>query len=92
MHFQSLLLFHFKEFANIAEVIFKGSDRRSDIDKAYGKLLQVMFDNIERISYEHEKIPPEIIMFGKFFIPFSRSNYLYFLKRSYRASSVVDLM
>ena len=65
-HFQSLL-FHCKEFTNIAEVIFKGSDRRSDIDKAYGKLLQVMFDNIERISYEHEKIPPEIIMFGRCF-------------------------
>eukprot|EP00112_Aurelia_sp_Birch-Aquarium-sp1_P011123 Seg2346.6 transcript_id=Seg2346.6/GoldUCD/mRNA.D3Y31 product="Exocyst complex component 1" protein_id=Seg2346.6/GoldUCD/D3Y31 len=56
----------FEEFANIAEVIFKGSDRRSDIDKAYGKLLQVMFDNIERISYEHEKIPPEIIMFENY--------------------------
>lgn len=46
-------------------MIFKGSDRRSDIDKVYSKLLQVMFDNIERISFEHEKIPPEIIMFGK---------------------------
>ena len=48
----------------MAERIFKGSDRRSDIDKVYSKLLQVMFDNIERISYEHDKIPPEIIMFG----------------------------
>ncbi|XP_065058911.1 exocyst complex component 1-like [Rhopilema esculentum] len=56
----------FEEFSNIAEVIFKGSDRRGDIDKAYSKLIQVMFDNIERISFEHEKIPPEIIMFENY--------------------------
>eukprot|EP00794_Sanderia_malayensis_P007234 gene7234-8042_t len=53
----------FEDFSKVAEVIFKGSDRRGDIDKAYSKMVQVMFDNIERISYEHDKIPPEIIMF-----------------------------
>ena len=61
--------FCFKEFSNAAEMIFKGSDRRSDIDRVYSKLLQVMFDNIERISMEHDKIPPEIIMFGRPFFP-----------------------
>jgi len=56
----------FEEFSNAAEMIFKGSDRRSDIDRVYSKLLQVMFDNIERISMEHDKIPPEIIMFENY--------------------------
>ncbi len=49
-------------------MIFRASDRRSDIDKAYSKMIHVMFDHIERVAYEHDKIPPEIIMFGKFLI------------------------
>ncbi len=31
-------------------------------------MIHVMFDHIERVAYEHDKIPPEIIMFGKFLI------------------------
>lgn len=35
----------FEEFAELAESIFRGSERRGDLDKAYTKLIKAVFIN-----------------------------------------------
>ena len=46
--------------------MFRDSDRRSDIDKAYQKLIQVIFENIDRIAdYLDPKPPGEVVLFGE---------------------------
>ena len=55
-----------QDFAQQAESIFKGSDRRNDLDKAYVRLLGVIFEEIERFardSHRH-RTPSEVVMFG----------------------------
>nr|CAG4643786.1 EOG090X02H9 [Lepidurus arcticus] len=52
---------NFAEFANTAEDIFKGSDRRVDLDKWYVRLVREMFEVIPRLANEHSKTPPEVI-------------------------------
>ena len=62
VHINPLL---FQDFANQAENIFRGSERHTDLDKAYQRLVRAIFDNILRISSEHLKTPREVIMMGK---------------------------
>ena len=53
-----------QDFANQAENIFRGSERHTDLDKAYAKLVRIIFNNINRISEDHPKTPREVIMMG----------------------------
>lgn len=62
---------NFDDFANQAENIFKGSERHTDLDRAYQKLVKAIFDNICRISGEHPKTPREVIMMENFHHMFS---------------------
>ena len=45
--------------------MFKNSDRRNDLEKAYHHLIRVLFENIERMADEHQKTPRAVIMMGK---------------------------
>lgn len=45
--------------------MFKNSDRRNDLDKAYHHLIRVLFENIERLAEEHQKTPRAVIMMGE---------------------------
>ena len=54
-----------QDFANQAESIFRGSERHTDLDKAYSRLVRTIFDNINRISEDHPKTPREVIMMGR---------------------------
>ena len=45
--------------------MFKNSDRRNDLDKAYHHLIRVLFENIERLAEEHQKTPRAVIIMGK---------------------------
>lgn len=54
-------VYNFREFAHTAELIFKNTDRRADIDKWYTKLVSAMFDAIPRIAAEHPKTPSEVV-------------------------------
>ena len=46
-------------------MIFKNSERRNDLDKAYRNLVAVVFKNIERAAVENQKTPADVIQFGK---------------------------
>ncbi|XP_078371204.1 exocyst complex component 1-like isoform X1 [Oculina patagonica] len=52
----------FAEFAGISESVFKNSDRRNDLDKAYHHLIRALFDNVERMAEEHQKTPRAVVM------------------------------
>ncbi|RDD42484.1 Exocyst complex component 1 [Trichoplax sp. H2] len=54
----------FEEFAEEAETIFKGSDRRGDLDKAYSRLFIAICAGISRVALEHPKTPKDVINFG----------------------------
>ncbi|RMX37015.1 hypothetical protein pdam_00005051 [Pocillopora damicornis] len=54
----------FEEFASISENVFKNSDRRNDLDKAYHSLIRVVFINVERMAEEHQKTPRAVVMMG----------------------------
>lgn len=45
--------------------MFKNSDRRNDLDKAYHHLIRVLFENVERMAEEHQKTPRAVVMMGK---------------------------
>ena len=60
------LAFCCQDFANLAEAIVKGSDRRTDLNKAYSKLVRVLFEQIQRVAAEHQKTPREVILMGTF--------------------------
>ncbi|XP_077983719.1 exocyst complex component 1-like isoform X2 [Glandiceps talaboti] len=59
-------VYKFEEFAEQAETIFKGSDRRGDLDKAYTKLIQAIYESVERVAIEHNKTPRDVVMFENF--------------------------
>ncbi len=42
-----------------------GTDRRSDIDRAYEKLMTALFNTIDKLSEEHPKTPQTVILFGQ---------------------------
>ena len=62
-----------QDFARQAEAIFRGSDRRSDLDKAYGLLLSKMFSEISRIAAESQKTPQEVVLFGECYQEFTET-------------------
>jgi len=45
-------------------MIFRGSERRADLDKAYAKLVAVIFSEIARVATESQKTPREVVFFG----------------------------
>nr|XP_054773950.1 exocyst complex component 1-like [Lytechinus pictus] len=53
-------------FACQAESVFKGSDLRGNLDKAYSKLVLAQFRNIHRVALEHQKTPSDVIIFENF--------------------------
>jgi len=54
-----------QEFARQAETIFRGSERRADLDKAYFKLIEAIFSEIARVAAEGQKTPREVVLFGE---------------------------
>ncbi|BFZ14807.1 hypothetical protein BsWGS_17846 [Bradybaena similaris] len=66
----------FEEFTNLAESIFKGSDRHADLDKAYTKLVRVIFEQIVRVALEHQKTPREVVLMENFHRMFSILSHL----------------
>lgn len=66
----------FEDFANLAEVIFKNSDRRTDLNKAYAKLVHVLFEQIHRVANEHQKTPREVVLMENFHRMFSILSHL----------------
>lgn len=56
---------NFEEFAIQAENIFKGSDRRADLDRWYVKVMHAMFETIAKIAVDHQKTPQEVVVMGK---------------------------
>ncbi|XP_067000465.2 exocyst complex component 1 isoform X2 [Anabrus simplex] len=57
---------NFEDFARTAEDIFKNTDRRTDLDKSYLKLVSAMFEAIPRNAAEHQKTPQEVIKMENF--------------------------
>ncbi|XP_069487724.1 exocyst complex component 1 isoform X2 [Ambystoma mexicanum] len=56
----------FEEFAELAESIFKVAERRGDLDKAYTKLINAVFINVEKIAIESQKTPRDVVMLENF--------------------------
>ncbi|XP_071949546.1 exocyst complex component 1-like isoform X2 [Antedon mediterranea] len=56
----------FERFAEQAESIFKGTDRRADLDKSYSKLISAQFKAIHKIAIEHQKTPSDVVIFENF--------------------------
>jgi len=54
------------EFAQTTELIFRESDRRSDIEKWYLTLVTSMGENIVRIAKEHQKTPQAVVKMENF--------------------------
>lgn len=57
---------NFEEFAHTAELIFKNTERRNDLDKWHLKLVTAMFEEIPRIASEHPKTPQEVVKMENF--------------------------
>lgn len=57
---------NFEDFALQAETIFKESERRTDLDRWYTKLVHAMFDEIGRVAIEHQKTPQEVVLMENF--------------------------
>lgn len=56
----------FEVFVTTTENIFRGSERRSDLEKWYTILVNEMSSTIVRISREHGKTPQEVSCFFYF--------------------------
>ncbi|KAG5674109.1 hypothetical protein PVAND_004094 [Polypedilum vanderplanki] len=52
---------NFEEFATLTENIFRKSERRTDLDKWYVKLVDSIFIGINQLSLEHSKTPSQVI-------------------------------
>ncbi|KAK1795524.1 hypothetical protein P4O66_001031 [Electrophorus voltai] len=61
----------FEEFAELAETIFRNAERRGDLDKAYAKLIQAVFQNVEKVASESQKTPRDVVMMENFHHIFS---------------------
>ncbi|XP_076446278.1 exocyst complex component 1-like isoform X2 [Babylonia areolata] len=66
----------FEDFTNLAEAIFKGSDRRTDLNKAYSKMVCALFEQIQRVAMEHQKTPREVVLMENFHRIFSILSHL----------------
>ncbi|XP_053314517.1 exocyst complex component 1 isoform X2 [Spea bombifrons] len=56
----------FEEFAELAESIFRVTERRGDLDKAYSKLIKAVFINVEKVANESQKTPRDVVMMENF--------------------------
>ena len=56
----------FENFAPKAEAIFRGAERRNELDKAYGELVDIIILEISRIADESPKIPSDVIKFENY--------------------------
>ncbi|CAK8673605.1 unnamed protein product [Clavelina lepadiformis] len=56
----------FEDFVELAESIFRDSERRSDIDKAYKELTKAVLAAIDRVAADSPKIPPEVVKFENY--------------------------
>ncbi|XP_071846851.1 exocyst complex component 1-like isoform X2 [Apostichopus japonicus] len=56
----------FEIFAEQAETVFKGSERRRDLDKAYSRLMIAHHSAIHRVAIEHQKTPRDVVIFENF--------------------------
>ncbi|XP_057209224.1 exocyst complex component 1 isoform X6 [Triplophysa rosa] len=61
----------FEEFAKLAEAIFRNTERRGDLDKAYIKLIRAVFNNVEKVANESQKTPRDVVMMENFHHIFS---------------------
>lgn len=52
---------NFEEFAVTAEVIFKKTERRNDLDKWYLKLVEAIFEYIPVNAMDHAKTPHQVV-------------------------------
>jgi hypothetical protein len=52
---------NFEEFATLTENIFRKSERRTDLDKWYLKLVDAIFQGINQLSLEHPKTPSQVV-------------------------------
>ena len=41
------------------------SDRRTDLDRAYVKMVRVVYEEIGRMAQEQQKTPKDVVMFGR---------------------------
>lgn len=57
---------NFEKFARQAEIIFRNSERRTDLNKWYNKIMKAMFDEVKRIAEDHQKTPQEVILMENF--------------------------
>ncbi|XP_040577056.1 exocyst complex component 1 [Lepeophtheirus salmonis] len=57
---------NFEGFVVTAESVFKTTERRSDLDKWYGTLLNEMMNSIVRLSFEHSKTPSDVVQMENF--------------------------
>ncbi|KAK7605519.1 hypothetical protein V9T40_007377 [Parthenolecanium corni] len=57
---------NFEDFAKTAENIFRNTERRTDLDKWYVKLMTTIFETIQNIAGDHPKTPPEVIKMENF--------------------------
>jgi len=55
----------FQEFAQQAESIFKGSEHRAALDKAYIQIVSTVFEEIGRVAMESQKTPGAVVMMGE---------------------------
>lgn len=52
---------NFEEFSNLAENIFRKTNRRADLDKWYVQLVEAIFNQIPIHAIEHSKTPQQVI-------------------------------
>lgn len=52
---------NFGEFATLTESIFRKSERRTDLDKWYVRLVDAIFQGINQLSMEHPKTPSQVV-------------------------------
>ena len=52
---------NFEEFATLTEKIFKKSERRTDLDKWYVRLVEAIFTGINQLSIDHPKTPSQVV-------------------------------
>ena len=52
---------NFEEFATLTENIFRKSERRTDLEKWYVKIVDAIFQSINFLAMEHPKTPSQVI-------------------------------
>lgn len=52
---------NFEEFATLTENIFRKSERRTDLEKWYVKIVDAIFQAVNQLAMEHPKTPSQVI-------------------------------